>query len=122
MAVEPELRRWDALFAARTRGGAGEGLLEILALAGAQDVISFAGGFPDPATFPGAAVAEILRDLSEQGDASPFQYAPTDGLAGPREYVADRIEREGRRPGEGELMLTSGAIEALELLGKALVD
>ena len=122
MAVEPELRRWDALFAARTRGGAGEGLLEILALAGAQDVISFAGGFPDPATFPGAAVAEILRELSEQGDASPFQYAPTDGLAGPREYVADRIEREGRRPGEGELMLTSGAIEALELLGKALVD
>ncbi len=122
MAVEPELRRWDALFAARTRGGAGEGLLQILALAGAQDVISFAGGFPDAATFPGAAVAEILRELAERGDASPFQYAPTDGLAGPRDYVADRIEREGRRPGEGELMLTSGAIEALELLGKALVD
>jgi 2-aminoadipate transaminase len=122
VVVEPELRRWDALFAARTRGGAGEGLLRILALAGAQDVISFAGGFPDAATFPGAVVADILRELAERGDASPFQYAPTDGLAGPREYVADRIEREGRRPGEGELMLTSGAIEALELLGKALVD
>jgi 2-aminoadipate transaminase len=122
VAVEPEIRRWDALFAARTRGGAGEGLLEILALAGAQDVISFAGGFPDPSTFRGTAVAEILRELSESGDTSPFQYAPTDGLTGPREYVADRIEREGRRPGEGELMLTSGAIEALELLGKALVD
>jgi 2-aminoadipate transaminase len=122
VAVEPEVRRWDALFAARTRGGAGEGLLEILALAGAQDVISFAGGFPDPKTFPGAAVAEILRELAEQGDASPFQYAPTNGLSGPREYVADRLEREGPRPDVGELMLTSGAIEALALLGKALVD
>jgi 2-aminoadipate transaminase len=122
VAVEPEVRRWDALFAARTRGGAGEGLLEILALAGAEDVISFAGGFPNPATFPGASVAEILRELAERGDASPFQYAPTNGLAGPREYVADRLEREGPRPAEGELMLTSGAIEALELLGKALVD
>jgi len=122
VAIEPELRRWDALFAARTRGGAGEGLLEILALAGAQDVISLAGGFPDPATFPGTIVAEILRELAESGDASPFQYAPTDGLPGPRDYVAGRLEREGRRPGEGELMLTSGAIEALELLGKALVD
>jgi 2-aminoadipate transaminase len=122
VAVEPDIRRWDALFAARTRGGAGEGLLEILALAGAQDVISFAGGFPDAATFPGATVAEILRELAERGDASPFQYAPTDGLAGPRDYVADRVEREGRRPGDGELMLTSGAIEALELVGKALVD
>jgi 2-aminoadipate transaminase len=113
VAVEPDIRRWDALFAARTRGGAGEGLLEILALAGSQDVISFAGGFPDAATFPGATVAEILRELAERGDASPFQYAPTDGLAGPRDYVADRVEREGRRPGDGELMLTSGAIEAL---------
>jgi 2-aminoadipate transaminase len=122
VAVEPEVRRWDALFAARTRAGAGEGLLQILALAGAQDVISFAGGFPDPSTFRGTAVAEILRELSESGDTSPFQYAPTNGLVGPREYVADRIEREGRRPGEGELMLTSGAIEALELLGKSLVD
>jgi 2-aminoadipate transaminase len=123
VAVEPELRRWDAVFAARTRGGAGEGLLEILALAGAQDVISLAGGFPDPATFPGPVVAEILRELVEDGDVSPFQYAPTNGLAGPRDYVAGRLERiEGRRPDEGELMLTSGAIEALELLGKALVD
>jgi 2-aminoadipate transaminase len=123
VAVEPELRRWDAVFAARTRGGAGEGLLEILALAGAQDVISLAGGFPDPATFPGPVVAEILRGLVEDGDVSPFQYAPTNGLAGPRDYVAGRLERiEGRRPDEGELMLTSGAIEALELLGKALVD
>jgi 2-aminoadipate transaminase len=122
VAVEPELRRWDALFAARTRGGAGEGLLEILALAGAEDVISFAGGFPDPATFPGASIAEILRELAERGDASPFQYAPTNGLSGPRDYVADRLERDGARPAEGELMLTSGAIEALELLGKALVD
>jgi 2-aminoadipate transaminase len=122
VAVEPELRRWDALFAARTHAGAGEGLLEILALAGAQDVISFAGGFPDPATFPGAVVAEILRELAESGDPSPFQYAPTDGLPGPRDYVAGRLEADGRRPGDGELMLTSGSIEALELLGKALVD
>jgi 2-aminoadipate transaminase len=122
MAVGPELRRWDTHFAARTRAGAGEGLLEILALAGAEDVISFAGGFPDPATFPGAVVAEILRELAERGDASPFQYAPTNGLAGARDYVTERVEREGRRPEDGELMLTSGAIEALELVGKALID
>jgi 2-aminoadipate transaminase len=123
VAVEPDVRRWDALFAARTRGGAGEGLLEILSLAAAEDVISFTGGFPDPTTFPGPAIAEILRELAERGDASPFQYAPVAGLPGPRELVADRLERiQGRRPADDELMLTSGAIEALELLGKALVD
>ena len=123
MAVEPTLRSWEALFAARTRGGAGEGLLQILAMAGAKDVISFAGGFPDPLTFPGPALAEILRELAERGDASPFQYSPTGGLPGPRDYVAERLERvDGRRPDEGELMLTSGAVEAMELVGKAFLD
>ena len=123
MAVEPTLRSWEELFAARTRGGAGEGLLEILALAGAQDVISFAGGFPDPATFPGPALGDILHELAESGDASPFQYSPTHGLPGPRDYVARRLEAvDGRRPDERELMLTSGAVEALELVGKALLD
>jgi 2-aminoadipate transaminase len=123
VAVEEQLRGWEALFAARTRAGAGEGLIAILALAGAEDVISFAGGLPDPATFPGRIVADLLRELVEQGDASPFQYSPTPGLAGPRDFVAGRLERlEGRRPGDDELLLTSGTIEALELVGKAFVD
>jgi len=123
VAVEPTLRSWEALFAERTRGGAGEGLLQILAMAGAKDVISFAGGFPDPLTFPGPALAEILRELAARGDASPFQYSPTEGLPGPRDYVAERLERvDGRRPDESELMLTSGAVEAMELVGKAFLD
>jgi 2-aminoadipate transaminase len=123
LAVEQEVRRWEALFAARTREGGGEGLIAILALAGAKDVISFAGGLPDPATFPGRVVAEILRELVEEGDTSLFQYSPTPGLAGSRDFVAGRLERlEGRRPGDAELILTSGTIEALELVGKAFVD
>jgi 2-aminoadipate transaminase len=123
VAVEETLTRWEEAFAARTRGGAGEGLIEILAVAGRTDVLSFAGGLPDPATFPGREVAEILAELAESGDPSPFQYSPTQGLAGPREFVADRLERlEGRRPTDDELLLTSGAIEALELVGKAFVD
>ena len=123
MAVEPTLRSWEELFAERTRGGAGEGLLQILSMAGAEDVISFAGGFPDPLTFPGPALAEILCELVERGDASAFQYSPTGGLPGPRDYVAERLERvDGRRPDDAELMLTSGAVEAMELVGKAFLD
>ena len=123
MAVEQEVRTWEALFAARTRAGAGEGLIAILALAGAEDVISFAGGLPDPATFPRQVVADILRELVGEGETSAFQYSPTPGLAGPRDFVAERLDRlEGRRPGDDELLLTSGTIEALELVGKAFVD
>jgi len=42
--------RWEALYAARTRGEVGEGIAVILGLLGVPNVISFAGGFPDPAT------------------------------------------------------------------------
>ena len=123
MAVEPQARTWESRFAERTRGGAGDAIAAILAFAGATDVISFAGGFPDPLTFPGQALADIHAELVASGDPTPFQYAPTRGLPGPRDYVAGRVERlDGRRPADGELLLTSGAIEALELIGKAFVD
>jgi 2-aminoadipate transaminase len=122
VAVTPDIRR-EALFAARTRGEVGEGIASVLALLGMPDVISFAGGFPDPETFPRARVGALLQEFAAAGEVSAFQYAPTRGLAGPLEAFADRLESlQGRRPAEGELVITSGAIEALELLGKAFLD
>jgi len=104
-------------FAERTRAGAGDGIAAILGLLGNPDLISFAGGFPDPRTFPRDRVAELVREV----DANAFQYAPTQGLAGTRDAVAGRLGRE-RRPDEGELMITSGGIEALELVSKSFLD
>jgi 2-aminoadipate transaminase len=113
----------DLAFARRTTTGSGDGLTAILALAGRSDVISFAGGFPDPATFPGLELSEIVRRLVEEGDVSALQYAPVAGLAGPRAFLCERVaQQQGHEPREDELMVTSGTIEALELLGKALLD
>src|SRR4051794_21398399 len=123
MAVLPEADRWEALYAARTRGDVGEGIAGVLALVGIPDLISFAGGFPDQETFPRTRVAALLAELADAGEVSAFQYAPTEGLQGAREAFADRIEAgQGLRPGEGELIVTSGAIEALELTGKSFLD
>src|SRR3954451_23287372 len=114
-------RSWADQFAARTRAGVGSGLLEILALTGNAELIPFAGGFPDPQTFPADAAARFLAELSDDGEA--FQYAPTRGLPGPLDALASRIEAgDGRRPEDDELMLTSGGIEALELIGKSFLD
>lgn len=114
---------WDDLLAARARIDVGGGLKEILALANADDVISFAGGFPDPSTFPGSDLVGILEELVKDNDASAFQYGPTQGLASTREYLASRLEaKESRRPDSGELMVTSGAVETLELIGKRYLD
>ena len=123
MAVASESARWEALAAARTRGDVGEGIASVLAVLGRPDLISFAGGFPDPETFPRDGIAALLQEFADAGEPTPFQYAPTRGLAGPLEAFAGRLERlQGRRPAEEELLITSGAIEALELIGKSFLD
>ncbi len=123
MAVTPESRRWEELLARRARIDSGDGIAAILGVLAWTDVISFAGGFPDPATFPAASAAEILRELAEAGDATAFQYAPTEGLPGPRDAIAARLEAlQGARPAEDELLVTSGGIEALELVAKSFLD
>jgi 2-aminoadipate transaminase len=123
LSVTPETRRWDALVATRTRGDVGEGIASVLAMLAMPDVISFAGGFPDPETFPRERVSTLFQEFAAAGEASAFQYAPTRGLAGPLDALAGRLERlQGRRPADEELLITSGAIEALELLGKSFVD
>jgi 2-aminoadipate transaminase len=104
---------WE--FAERTRAGAGDGIAAILGLLGNPDLISFAGGFPDPRTFPAERVASLIGEL----DASAFQYAPTQGLAGTRDAIASRLEH---RPEDAELLVTSGGIEALELVSKSFLD
>ncbi len=123
MAVARETPRWDRLFAERTRGDVGEGIAAVLAFLGRPDLISFAGGFPDPLTFPRERASALLQEFAAAGESAAFQYAPTRGLAGPLDAIAGRLHAlQGRRPADDELVITSGAIEALELVGKSFLD
>jgi 2-aminoadipate transaminase len=123
MAVTSDTGRWDALFAARTRGDVGEGIAFVLGFLGRADLISFAGGFPDPLTFPRERAAALLAEFAASGESTAFQYAPTRGLPGTLDAVAGRLDAlQGRRPADDELVITSGGIEALELLGKSFLD
>ncbi|HET6683440.1 MAG TPA: PLP-dependent aminotransferase family protein [Gaiella sp.] len=123
MTTTPELGGLNIEPAARARGAAGDGIASVLAFLGMPEIVSFAGGFPDPETFPRERVATLLAEFAESGEASAFQYAPTRGLAGTLEALTARLEAlEARRPAEDELVVTSGAIEALELVTKSFLD
>ncbi len=114
---------WAELFAERARGEGGDEIAAIMALAGRTDVISFAGGFPDPAVLDRHALAAVAADVAADDDPVALQYAPTTGLPGFRSYLAERLERlEGRRPGDDELLVTSGGIEALQLAATVFLD
>ena len=123
MTAALEQHDWSARLARRAQALGGGEITAILALAGATDVITFSGGFPDPRTFPAEILSSIAAKLIAEDAAVALQYAATEGLAGMREYVAGRLEfREGTAPGPGELMITSGGIDCMELLAKSYVD
>ena len=123
MTAAPELRDWAASFARRTQTLGGGEITAILSLAGATDVITFSGGFPDPATFPRDVLGEIAAKLIATDVAVALQYSPTEGLPGLRDYVAGRLaSQQGQRPAAGELMITSGGIDCMELIAKSMVD
>jgi 2-aminoadipate transaminase len=116
-------RDWTSGLARRTHALGGGEITAILALAGASDVITFSGGFPDPATFPSNVLSGIAARLITDDPGVALQYSATEGLARVREYVAGRLgSLQGQAPGAGELMITSGGIDCMELVAKSYVD
>ena len=109
-------------FARRTRLRGGDELTTILA-GSPPGVLSMTGGFPNPATFPADEVGELAARLVREDAAVALQYTPCAGLPSLREYLLDRREAlEGRRPGPGELMVTSGGMECIALTCQSLID
>jgi 2-aminoadipate transaminase len=118
-----ECRDWNAGLARRSRGLGDGGITAILALAGATDVITFSGGFPDPATFSTAALSEIATRLITEDASVSLQYSATEGLASLRSYLTERITAtDGSSPEPGGLLVTSGGIDCMELVAKSYID
>ena len=86
-------------------------------LAGAPPgVLSLAGGFPNPKTFPTTEIAEIVTRLMRDDPGVALQYTAPEGIPSVREYLRDRQEQlQGRRPELEELMVTSGGMECIAL-------
>ena len=91
---------------------------DLLTVTARDDVISLAGGLPDPALLDRTRIADAaLRAL---GDASTAQYTETTGWAGLRAVLT---ERESARLGRSvEVVVTHGSQQALSLLASVLLD
>jgi 2-aminoadipate transaminase len=95
---------------------------EILKITARPDIISFAGGLPSPATFPVEHMkAAFDKVLSEQGKTA-LQYGPTDGYPLLREWIANSLSTDTCKIMPEQVLMTSGSQQALDLLGKVLVD
>ena len=95
---------------------------EILKVTMRPEIISFAGGLPSPETFPIERMkAAFDTVLSRQGKVA-LQYGPTDGYGPLREWIAQSLSTPDNRIAMEQVLMVSGSQQALDLLGKVLID
>ncbi len=95
---------------------------EILKVTEDPSIISFAGGLPNPKSFPVEAVAAAASKVLKESGESALQYSTTEGYLPLREYIARRYARQGLKVDASEILITNGSQQGLDLMGKVLLN
>ncbi|AOB33132.1 2-aminoadipate aminotransferase [Bordetella sp. H567] len=95
---------------------------EILKVTERPDVISFAGGLPAPGGFPVDVVRQAFDKVLVSNGRAALQYGPTEGYSPLRAWIADDLNSKGARVTPEQILIVSGSQQALDLLGKVLID
>ena len=95
----------------------------ILKVTDAPDVISFAGGLPNPISFPIDEMQKSINRAIEESGPKLFQYSTTEGYYPLRQYIADKYKIDhGLDYSPEDILITTGSQQALELLSKVLIN
>jgi len=95
---------------------------ELLRLGADPDVISFGGGYPDPALFPVAELAEVFAELLVPARAESLQYTASVGLALLRGQVAEWLCRDGIACTAEDVLIIQGGQQGLDLAARMMID
>jgi 2-aminoadipate transaminase len=95
---------------------------EILKITQRPEVISFAGGLPSPKTFPVDRMRAAFDKVLAENGTTALQYGPTDGYGPLREFIADSLSTSESKILPEQIMMVSGSQQALDLVGKVLID
>ena len=101
----------------------GEFTASILAAAASPDIISFAGGLPNPVSFPVEEMDAAVHKVMQEKGAVALQYSNTQGYQPLRAWIAKRYEVLGVNDVVADdIIITNGSQQALEMVGAALID
>jgi len=95
---------------------------ELLKVTRRPDIISFAGGLPDPETFPVKDLEDISCQLLRDKGAIALQYGPTEGEAPLREEIAKWMSREKATIKPENILITVGSQQGLDIVSKIFLD
>jgi 2-aminoadipate transaminase len=94
----------------------------LLSVVNQPGIISFAGGFPNPSTFPIEDLKQIAIDVLEQEGAKSLQYGGTDGNAQLREEIAKIYIAQGLDIDKDNVIITTASQQAIDLTSRIFLD
>ena len=122
MTISGQATEWEPRYAHRAQRMVASEIRELLKVLERPNVISFAGGIPDPALFPvaeiGAAYADVLSHPTSAGVG--LQYSVSEGYAPLRQWIAHDMRRLGVPCAPDNIVITNGSQQALEFLARLL--
>ncbi|MCB4457539.1 aminotransferase-like domain-containing protein [Leisingera sp. McT4-56] len=113
----------DQIFATRNNRMKASEIRELLKLLDQPDIISFAGGIPDPALFPADEFAEAYKAaLRPDRQAQALQYSVSEGYLPLRQWIVAEMAKIGIQCDAENVLITSGSQQALDYLGKLFLS
>lgn len=111
------------IFTPAVAGMQASAIREIFKMLDKKDVISFAAGIPAPELFPAREWSEITKDILENNSKTALVYGVTEGYLPLRNLTKERAKRNGAfDENKDELIITSGAQQAIDLTAKVLLN
>lgn len=95
---------------------------KILKVSTQPGVISFAGGLPSADLFPVKALEDACVKVLQNNGKQALQYASTEGDSQLRNWISERYKKQGLNVSPDNILITNGSQQALDLLGKALLN
>jgi DNA-binding transcriptional MocR family regulator len=114
---------WENIFATRSSRMRASEIRELLKLLERPDIISFAGGIPDPALFPDAEFKQAYSDIfSGPTVNAALQYSVSEGYKPLREWLVGQMAALGIPCELDNVFIVSGSQQGLDYLGKLFLS
>ena len=95
---------------------------ELLKLTHKPDIISFAGGLPDPSIFPFEAIEQATEYTIKERGKEAFQYSPTEGDPFLKEQLACFMQSQGEKVKADDILIVTSSQQGIDLIGKLFID
>ncbi|MDX0628945.1 aminotransferase class I/II-fold pyridoxal phosphate-dependent enzyme [Sinorhizobium medicae] len=114
---------WESIFATRSNRMRASEIRELLKLLDRPEIISFAGGIPDPELFPNDAFKEAYAEIfGGPTVGAALQYSVSEGYRPLREWLAGQMAAIGIPASVDNIFITSGSQQGLDYLGKLFLS